>query len=289
MVSQSDIQTMAKTVKSYFVANKTYPKSVLVKGTQYSMLDVTYLMNAFVAYPQKDIPQMHVKGASNPNGDRCNRKVIKSVYQDMAKRCNQYIKQNGKLPNYVTILGTQKCSIILWMFQLSKIVSAYNGKLPDNILINSADLQKPQPKPVQDEVYAYFTKVFGKVNTIDDALAKVQDCGYGYYYDDKLSNKQTIDGLANPNGTKPNCTDIHHVFWHIGKALGYDVRAVHVICRSGTGHIRLDFKHPQNTGNQWIHRDASAVADGNCITCIWCENGEILSYNPSWFLENVNR
>ena len=280
---------MAKTVKSYFVANKTYPKSVLVKGTQYSMLDVTYLMNSFVAYPQKDIPQMKVGGASNPNGDRCNRKVIKSVYQDMAKRCNQYIKQNGKLPNYVTILGTQKCSIILWMFQLSKIVSAYNGKLPDNVLINSQDLVKPTPKPtpIQDEVYSYFVKVFGKVSTIDGALSKIQGNGYGYYYDDRYTNKQSIDRMH--DGLGVNCTDSCHVFYHIGKALGYDVRAIHILCSGGDGHIRLQFRHTKNTGGEWINRDPAAVLNGNDVSSIWCANGTYLATNPDWFLENLNR
>lgn len=287
-VSKNDIFSIGKTVLDYFKKNKTYPKSVKIKGTDYTIQQATYLMSVLVANNSSTVTLMRVGGASAPNGDRVNREVVKSVYQDMCKRLNQYIKQNGRLPNYVTILDSQKCSIILFMLQLSKIVSYMkdNANYPSRILINSNDLIKPQK---QDEVYTYFTQKFGKVTTIDGALEKIQGLGYGYYYDDKLTNKQTIDGLANPNGVKPNCTDIHHVFWHIGKALGYEVRAVHVQCRGGDGHVRLDFKHSKNTGGEWIHRDASAVANGSCINCIWCSDGTILSYNPSWFMENLNR
>ena len=278
-----DIQTMAKIVKQYFVEHKTYPKSVMVKGTTYSILEVTFLMSQFVANPNTTPVRMQVKGASNPNGDRCNRKVTKSVYQDMAKRCNQYIKQNGKLPNYVTILDGQKCSIILWMFQLSKIVTAYTGQLPSNVLINSQDLVKPAPAPIVDEVYSYFTKTFGKVNSIDEALAKVQGHGYGYYYNDQYTNKQSIDNMR--KGIGVNCTDSCHVFYHIGQALGYQVLAIHVMCRGGDGHIRLQF----NKGEGWFNRDPAAVLDGSDVTHIWCSNGTYLATNPAWFLANLNR
>jgi hypothetical protein len=145
--------------------------------------------------------------------------------------------------------------------------------------------QKPKEKTYSEQILEYFESKFGKVTCIDDCLEKVQNKGYGYYYDDKLTNKQTIDGLATRGGTKPNCTDIHHVFWHLGKALGYDVRAIHVKCQSGTGHVRLDF----NRGNGWFSRDASAVADGNGITHIWCANGTKLATNPAWFMGNLNR
>jgi len=283
MTSKEDIISIAKTVKDYFVKNKTYPKSVKIKGVDYTIQEATYLMNSFVANPQKNIDKIKVGGASSPNGDRVNRRVVKSVYQDMAKRCNQYIKQNGKLPNYVTILDNQKCSIILWMLQLSKIVSSYDGALMSGILINSQDIVKPAPKPITDEVYEYFIKVFGKVSSIDEALSKVQGNGYGYYYNDRYTNRQSIDNMK--KGIGVNCTDSCHVFYHIGQALGYQVRAIHVMCRGGDGHIRLQF----NKGDGWFNRDPAAVLDGSDVTYIWCSNGTYLATNPAWFLANLNR
>lgn len=288
MTRKTDIISMAKTIKDYFVKNKTYPKSVLVKGETFTIQEATYLMSSFVAHPQENIDKMKVAGASAPNGDRVNRRVVKSVYQDMAKRCSQYIKQNGKLPNYVTILDGQKCSIILWMLQLSKIVSAYDGAFMSGILINSQDLVKPTPKPV-NEIFDYFIKVFGNVTSIDGALAKIQGLGYGFYYNNKLTNKQTIDGLKSSDGEKPNCTDVSQMMWHVGKGLNYEIRAIHVMCRSGVGHVRLQFKHPVNTGGNWINRDPACVIDGGEVSEIWCSNGTYLATNPEWFMEDLNK
>ena len=146
-MNKNDLISMAKTMKKYFIEHKEYPKSIKIKGIDYTIQQATYMLNSFIANPnQTEIKPKSVAGANDPHGDRCNREVIKVNYQDMAKRVNQFILQNGKLPNYVTILNQQKCSIILWMFQCSKIVSAYNNALPSKILINSKDLEKPQPK-----------------------------------------------------------------------------------------------------------------------------------------------
>lgn len=151
MVKKEDILPMGNTIFDYFVKNKTYPKSVKIKGEDYSIQQATYLMASFVANPnQKDIKKINVGGASGPTGDRCNRQVVTSTYQNMARKCVEDIQKEKKLPNFVTIDGKQRCSIILFMLQLSKIVKAYKekNKLPGKILINSNDLKKPEPKPV---------------------------------------------------------------------------------------------------------------------------------------------
>jgi len=289
-VSKTDVYTIGKIVLDYFKKNKTYPKSVKVKGVDYTIQQSTLLMSLVVATNKGTVSVIRVGGASSPNGDRCNREVNKTTYQDMCKRLNQYITQNGKLPNYVTIDGKQKCSIILFMLQLSKIVSYMkdNGTYPSKILINSNDLVKPQPKPV-NEIFDYFIKVFGNVTSIDGALAKIQGRGYGFYYDNKLTNKQVIDGLKSSDGEKPNCTDVSQMMWHVGKGLNYEVRAIHVMCRSGVGHVRLQFKHPVNTGGNWINRDPACVIDGGEVSAIWCSNGTYLATNPEWFMEDLNK
>ena len=289
-VSKTDVYTIGKIVLDYFKKNKTYPKSVKVKGVDYTIQQSTLLMSLVVATNKGTVSVIRVGGASSPNGDRCNREVNKTTYQDMCKRLNQYITQNGKLPNYVTIDGKQKCSIILFMLQLSKIISYMkdNGSYPSKILINSNDLVKPQPKPV-NEIFDYFIKVFGNVTSIDGALAKIQGRGYGFYYDNKLTNKQVIDGLKSSDGEKPNCTDVSQMMWHVGKGLNYEVRAIHVMCRSGVGHVRLQFKHPVNTGGNWINRDPACVIDGGEVSAIWCSNGTYLATNPEWFMEDLNK
>lgn len=190
------------------------------------------------------------------------------------KNIEEFKKKNKRLPNYVTILGVQmQKEFYVKLFNISSTSSSQNSTIKHNT------------------VSKYFEDKFGKYTTIDGALSLVNGKGYGYYYNDKFSNKQTIDNIAKKGASKPNCTDSCHVFWHIGKALGYEVRAVHVKCKGGDGHIRLQFKHPVHTGGKWINRDPACVlsANGKPVTCCWCLDGTVLDYNPQWFKNNLNR
>ena len=155
--------------------------------------------------------------------------------------------------------------------------------------INIKEQPKPQPKSYSQQILEAFEAKFGSVSTIDGALAKVCDWGYAYYYDDRYSNLESINRIY--RGLGINCTDACHLFWHIAKALGYDVRCIHVGCRGGDGHVRLQFKHPSRTGGQWINRDPAAVlsANGQGVSYCWCLDGTTWAVNPSWFLENLYR
>ena len=79
----------------------------------------------------------------------------------MCKRLCNYIKENKGLPNYVTIDGKQRCSIILFMMELSKITTLLkkNGNLPASILISSDELKKKEPTPAPTgKKYGHATK-----------------------------------------------------------------------------------------------------------------------------------
>ena len=150
--------------------------------------------------------------------------------------------------------------------------------------INIKEQPKPQPKSYSQQILEAFEAKFGSVSTIDGALAKVCDWGYAYYYDDKYSNLESINRIY--RGLGINCTDACHLFWHIGKALGYDVRCIHVGCRGGDGHVRLQFRHASRTGGAWINRDPAAVlsTNGQGVTYCWCLDGTTWAIDPSWFL-----
>lgn len=162
-----------------------------------------------------------------------------------------------------------------------------SSSVENKIIIN--DPPKPQPKSYEQLILEDFENKFGKVTTIDGALAKVNGRGYAYYYDDKFSNNETANRVLKWLGA--NCTDLCQWFWHIGKALGYDVRCIHVGCRGGDGHVRLQFRHPINTGGQWINRDPAAVLsdNGQGVSYCWCLDGTTWAINPSWFMENLYR
>ena len=234
----------------------------------------------------KTVEKIKIGGASKSTGNDFGRQISKSDYLDMAKRLCKYVESHNQLPNNIKT-GNKLMRVSDYTYMFARILVYYdtNKKLPSKANVNSKAFVKPSEST--DGVYDYFVKTFGKVTCIDDALEKIAGRGYGYYYDDVYSNRQSIDRIKNRQGV--NCTDSTAVFYHIGKALGYEVRAVHVKCRGGDGHIRLQLKHPTRTGGSWINRDPAAVLDSGVITKVWCLDGTILAYQPQWFLQNLNR
>ena len=210
--------------------------------------------------------------------------------KNQCKRVYNHIEKNGEVPNRVLCYTGKNdytyVDIRHWIYYIAKTIVYYdtNMKLPNYTLYNSNQFVKPAPKPksYSEEILDYFISKFGNVSCIDDALAKIRNRGYGYYYDDRYSNKTSIDRMRNGQGV--NCTDASQLFWHIGKALGYDVKAIHIKCRGGDGHIRLQFN---KNGSGWFNRDPASVLDGECVECIWCGNGTYLATNPQWFMSNL--
>lgn len=294
-ITRNNLFKLAQSFKDYVEAGKGIPYKFTFDGISYYTLEMEWAFLYGIFHLKTDFTIPNFQWPKNAFGDNIIEDVTIDDYKQQCKNVFNYVAKNGQLPNYVTTIKSKKrVNIDLFGYCMAKVLVWYHehgGELPNYCTYDSRALsgKGSQPTNYSQDILNYFSNKIGRPSSIDDALAKVQNKGYGYYYDDKLSNKQSIDGLATRGGTKPNCTDIHHVFWHIGKALGYDVRAVHVKCRGGDGHVRLDFKHPTRSNNQWFSRDASAVADGECVECIWCGNGALLAYNPSWFMQNLER
>lgn len=237
---------------------------------------------------------------SNPNyqGTAIDGGIGKQNYLKLCQlMVNWCEKNNYTAPSYLRYLDYKIIGWV-WTYAVARIVKYYDvhKKLPSKVLVTHKPFVPPEPpkpaptpkpKSYSEEIFDYFTSKFGSVDCIDDALEKVQGNGYGYYYDDVYSNRTSIDRMADGDGV--NCTDSCHVFWHIGIVLGYDVQCIHVMCRGGDGHVRLQFRHDRNTDGEWIDRDPAAVLDGNNVEDIWCSNGEYLSTDPDWFLENLYR
>ena len=289
-ITKNNFHQMCKDIKNYVEKNYDLPTYLEYSGTKIYQIEMAYCMAYGLHHLKSDIEIPNFNKWTNLKGEHINTNVKLNEIKDQCRRVYNHILNNNEAPSSVLVKADKNylISTKVWIYSIAKTVVYYdtNKQLPLQTLYRSDAFVKPTPvKSYSEEIFDYFSSKFGKPSSIDDALSKIQGKGYGFYYDDKLNNYQTIDGLAG-NGQKPNCTDIHHVFWHIGKVLGYNVRAVHVWCRtSNVGHIRLDF----NRGDGWFSRDASAVADGECVSCIWCSNGDILAYNPSWFTQNLQR
>lgn len=272
-----DIVTKAKEIKTTVETKYTLPYST----------PVYYIAKAILLQNKKDITSIKIETATKPTGDHISNQIYKTDYIDMAKRLVQYVETYYQLPKYIT-WKKQKVTVKDYTYMFARILVYYNthGELPKYANVNSKAYTKPTES--DNEVYTYFKKVFGDFgNTIDGALSKIAGNGYGYYYDDQYSNRQSIDRMAKGYGV--NCTDSAQVFYNIAKALGYQVRCVHVKCQGGDGHVRLQVKHATRTGGEWINRDPAAVLDSGSVTHNWCLNGTILAYDPSWFMQNLLR
>ena len=179
-------------------------------------------------------------------------RIDKAEYVDMAIRTEAYITANKRLPAIVYRMST----------------------LPD----------------YKDSTMKLFINTFNfKGNTIDEDLAIIAKKKlYSKYFDSQKTDKKTINDAKAGKGS--NCVDWGQVYYRIAKSLGYEVQFVHVKCRvSGTGHIRLRLKHKKHTGGNWINRDPAAVADttsGN-VRSIWCEDGYLIAYDPSWIFTDL--
>lgn len=284
MTTIKEINQIAQKVKNNVEKKQKLPK---IDGYDYG--EYGYLLAKSVISPNKDITKIKVKPAPSPTGSSISRSIDKADYIKLAKNFVNFIEKNKQVPNF-SYFGSYKIRPKLIIYAFAKIIVFYkeNKALPKYCNFNSKVFSSTTKIVSNDEVFNYFVKIFGNVKTIDEAFNKVKDKGYAYYYDDIYSNKSSIDRIKAYRGV--NCTDSCQVFWHIAKALGYDVRCIHVQCQSG-GHVRLQVKHPINTKGKWINRDPAAIlsANGKPLTYIWCENGAQLAINPKWFLDNVNR
>ena len=285
-IKVKEVHNIAKKVKNNVDKKQKIPT---IEG--YTWADYGYLLSKAVLYPGQDIiPGKNIGKAPKPSGTYISRSIDKKDYKKIAKYVVNFVKKNKRLPNFVQ-WGGYKIRPKVYIYCFAKIVNYYaeNKKAPSYCNFNSKVFEKEE-KLSDDDVFNYFVEVFGKVKTIDEAFEKVQDRGYGYYYDDIYSNKTSIDRMKSYYGV--NCTDSCQVFWHIAKALGYEVRCLHVLCSGGDGHVRLQLKHATNTEGEWIHRDPAAILadNGASLSYNWCSSGyTLLAINPSWFLENVNR
>lgn len=293
MTKKETIATIAKEVKTSVAKEYKIPASTKA-GIDYTYPEYAYVLAKAIITPGKDVE--HKKGIGkppSPKGSTISRTIKKQAYIELAKNLVSYVNNNGRLPNYLTYSGYQ-IEPKVFIDAFARIVDFYftNKRLPDSANFNSKAFTKPtktaNTNTSKDEVFTYFVKKFGNVTTIDGALKKVQSRGYGYYYDDVYSNKTAIDRMYSKSGI--NCTDSCQVFWHIAKALGYEVKCLHVQCSTG-GHVRLKLRHSKHTSGNWINRDPACVLsdNGKALTAIWCENAPLNATNPSWFLANVNR
>ena len=107
-LTSANIKTLANTVKKYIDKNKKLPSSVTINKVKYTWPQLWYVFSYAVSYPGKSLTKVpNVKRCTKANGKVINEKITSSDYKDQAKRILQYIKQNGKAPNFVTTVKSK--------------------------------------------------------------------------------------------------------------------------------------------------------------------------------------
>lgn len=250
----------------------------------------SYYIAKAILNPKKEISKITIKNAEKSSGDYFSRQIYKSTYIDMAERLCKYVEKKNQLPNNIRDNKNKLMNVLDYTYMFARTLVWYDktGALPNYTEANSKAFTKPVEST--NSVYEYFCKVFKKkITCIDDGLECIAGKGYGHYYDDKKSNKETIDAMANnKHDDDPNCTDSCHVMKNVadGTRKYKKVDVVHVKCKGGDGHVRL--KITQKNGSVF-YRDPAAVLSSGVITKNWCLDGTLLAINPYWFSQNLHR
>ena len=249
-----------------------------------------YYFSKALLNPKKDVKVIKIANTES-KGDYFSQLIGKGKYLACAKYLVEYVEKHNKMPKNIPYNG-KHINNRLFTFLMAKAIIAYEEKKKYKSSLNLNSKVFKEESETKNVVYDYYVKKTGKKpKTIDEVLSYMDGKGYGHYSDDKLSNKQVIDGLVNKSDDlDANCTDALQMLMNMADAMGYESKCIHVQCRtSGTGHVFGKFRHKTHTGNQWITRDPASVLDGNGVRSVWCENGYLLATNPSWFLANLHR
>lgn len=181
-------------------------------------------------------------------------RIMKADYQDAATRVIAYrAKNNGNNPNTVRVSGTPL----------------------------------GQPTPAKSALRRALEDAVGEYKNGTELYNLFKGRGYAYYYNDVYNQAQAIARLKARAGI--NCSDGAQVMFAGMADMGYGVRYVHIICRSGTGHIQLDVRGKE-FGDNWKRIDpAAALKSSYSLGSLWCASGRVISYNDNWLLSDDGR
>ncbi|WP_458456071.1 hypothetical protein [Methanobrevibacter sp.] len=141
-ITNANIYTLAKTVKTSVEKNKKLESSFKVGDTSYTSSETAYAL----AYALNNLSSActipSVKAYSSDVGDTINEQVLPSDFKDQAKRVVSYISKNGQCPNYVTTVKSKKrASAKLFVYAFARTLVWYidhNKTLPNYTTYNTS-------------------------------------------------------------------------------------------------------------------------------------------------------
>ena len=150
-LSTGNIKSIATSIKNYIDKNKKLPSSVTINKVKYTWPQLWYIVAYEVNNIGKSLASVpNVKTSTKASGESIHEMISQSDFKDQAKRIVQYIKQNGKAPNYVTsVKSKKKIRPKVSIDGLARVIVHYynhNKVLPNNILFSTKRFKSSTPK-----------------------------------------------------------------------------------------------------------------------------------------------
>lgn len=210
-------------------------------------------------------------------------KISKETYLNMYSRYAAYKKDHGQEPGIIyTQPNNQGDFIQLAQFNDMRLRFdswwKEHGQQPAYVVVKSTTNDGKSSLRIALE------NAVGTYNTFTEFYNRLKGRRYSYYYNDIYNQSVAIQRLKNRSGL--NCADSVQISYAAARDLGYTARYVHVVCKSGTGHIQLDVKGGE-FGSNWKRVDpAAALSSSYNLGNLWCSNGSVQSYNDGWLLSD---
>lgn len=223
------------------------------------------------------------------NLSNINKKIMKDVYLDMYKRMVAYTKKYKKEPRIIYLKpgGTGDYVSRERFRDMQLRFDGYwkrYGRQPNYVCV----VKFPCDTSIKTGYVQSFEKAVNKtVNTYTEGYNAIKNRIYKYYFNDIYKQSTALERLKNRSGL--NCADVVQLMYQLAIDLGYQARIVHVVCKSGTGHLQLDVKG-REFGSSWKRNDpAAALKSGYNLGSLWCSDGQVIAYNPVWMLSDDGR
>lgn len=134
-VSQSNVITAAKGLKTYADKNKKLPNYVTVAGYKFSIPEFYYLMSKTISNKNKKSSaaitvKYDIKNPSKASGTWVRGSIYSYYSAIYANKIITYIDKNKKVPNYITTAGGSKLQYQSNVYLFAKVLSATKTKLP---------------------------------------------------------------------------------------------------------------------------------------------------------------
>ncbi len=207
-----------------------------------------------------------------------------AMFEDMIARFDKYVKDNKKEPKIMYLdFKTKYRYVTLEKFKEMKTrfdnYTKNNVRKPNFVYVNVPTAPSATGKYYQKAVAA-----LGSFFDAKELYNKFIGRGYGAYNNDIYDFDTALKRVANRLGI--NCSDACQLLYFILKDMGYECRFVHIMCKSGAGHIVLDVKYPKGVSSYTRIDPAAALSTSSRAKwgTIWCANGRVIGYNPGWLM-----